>query len=200
MKKYMICKKKDWSFVETVKINEKERPFNADITAEAQVCYDEEKLYVRLSAKEKDIRAELSGDYDMVCRDSCLEFFFSPDPSSERYINIEMNPNCACFLGLGKGPYDCVRLSPLNKKRYGLEAVSEYNEGGWMVMYSVPYTLIRLFFPDFSPYSGLKIRGNFYKCGDYCRVPHYLSWNPVVEVDGKLSFHCPPCFGELEFE
>lgn len=33
MKKYMICKKKDWSFVETVKINEKERPFNAEIPA-----------------------------------------------------------------------------------------------------------------------------------------------------------------------
>lgn len=200
MKKYTICRKKDWDQIEAAKICEKMRPFHADITAEAKVCYDDENLYVQLSAKEKEIRAELTGDYDMVCRDSCLEFFFSPDPMSERYLNIEMNPNCSVFLGLGCGPKDCVRLLPLSRKRYGFHAVSERSEDGWSVTYAVPFILIRLFFSDFSPCPGLKIRGNFYKCGDECVEPHYLSWNPVKEQPGGGSFHYPPCFGELEFE
>lgn len=199
MKKYVICRKKDWNQVEEAEICEKMRPFDADITASAKVCYDDENLYVRLCAKEKDIRAELCGEWDMVCRDSCLEFFFSPDPASERYFNIEMNPNGSFFLGLGKSPSDCVRLSPLDKKRYGFKAVSERTEDGWRVTYSVPYVLIRLFFPEWKPYAGLKIRGNFYKCGDCCKEPHYLSWNPVIVQPGGGSFHYTPCFGEFEF-
>lgn len=47
MKKYTICRKKDWDQIEAAKICEKMRPFHPDITAEAKVCYDDENLYVQ---------------------------------------------------------------------------------------------------------------------------------------------------------
>ena len=65
-----------------------------DIVSTAQVCYDDEALYVRLTAKEKDIRAEESGCIGVPCKDSCLEFFFCPVEEDKRYFNFEFR--CCC--------------------------------------------------------------------------------------------------------
>ena len=87
---------------------------SVDISATGQVCYDEEALYVRLTAKEKNIRAEGKGPLDAPCEDSCLEFFFCPMMEDNRYFNIEYNPNCCIYLGFASGVHDLVRLIPEN--------------------------------------------------------------------------------------
>ena len=67
----------DWESVPAAKIGNVCWGYGQpDVAASAKLCYDCEKLYVRLSAKEKDIRAEFTGLYGMPCEDSCLEFFF----------------------------------------------------------------------------------------------------------------------------
>ena len=78
---------------------------NPDICAKAQLAWDDEALYVRLSAKEANVRAENTSPLGMPCEDSCLEFFFSPLAGDPRYFNIEYNPKACVFLGIGYNRY-----------------------------------------------------------------------------------------------
>ena len=198
MKTYTILRKTDWDLIPEFEISERCRPFDADIRAYGKICYDDEALYLRLRAYERDIRAEQCGPFDMPCDDSCLEFFFSPDENSRRYFNIEMNPNCSVFLGIGTSIKDLARLRMMNQREYGFSAVSERTETGWMLAYSVPFGFIRLFFPGFDPKPGDVLMANAYKCGGKCSVPHWLAWNPV-DMSVPHSFHNPDCFGKMIF-
>ena len=100
----------NWADVPAVNIDQKLHPTDANVTAQAQLCYDEHALYVRLSAQENPIRAELTGKLDEICEDSCLEFFFSPVPGDRRYFNIECNPNGALYLGMGSDAHNPARV------------------------------------------------------------------------------------------
>ena len=168
-----------------------------DVKAKAQLCYTEEALYVKLSAMEKDIRAEHKGIYGMPCEDSCLEFFFAPGGDG-RYFNIELNPNCAMYFGIGTGPKDLYRLHVEGHDDNLLCPQAERTEDGWYVTYAVPFSLVQFFFPEFCAKEGTVMKGNFYKCGDLTVKEHYLSWNEMT-VDHPC-FHYPPDFGTLVFD
>jgi hypothetical protein len=49
----------------------------------------------------------------------------------------------------------------------------------------------------FNTLDGLEAGGNFYKCGDHLKVPHFLSWNPIKTE--KPDFHLPAFFGKMRF-
>lgn len=185
----------DWNTVPAAQINELYNTEATDISAQAQVCYDETALYVRLSAKEKDIRAELFGPFEEVSDDSCLEFFFAPINNDRRYLNIECNFNGAMYLGYGSGPSDLIRLVPENPV---ITPNVQKTADGWETIYTVPYSYIRQFFPDFAPCSGYTARANFYKCAGKGTPRHFLCWSLVVKQ--KWSFHNPDRFGTIHFE
>ena len=42
------------------------------------------------------------------------------------------------------------------------------------------------------------MKGNFYKCGDDTKYPHFGCWNEVVWEEP--DFHRPECFGDLILE
>ena len=198
MKEYTIVRRSeefDWNKIPAVQIDYLLETDPLPISAQAQVCYDDENLYVRLSAAETNIRAELFGLLDQICEDSCLEFFFCPIASDSRYFNIECNPNGCLFLGFGNNVQNLMRLIPENPP---IQPVVKRTTDGWETVYAVPYTFIRQFFPDFSPAPGTQMRGNFYKCGDETVQPHYLCWNPVPMQN--CAFHNPARFGILRFE
>lgn len=185
----------DWTEVPVISIDNHLQEESVDISATAQICYDEQALYLRLAAKEKNIRAEYTGLLDQPCQDSCLEFFFSPIEGDSRYFNIEFNPNHCVYLGIGSGVNDLVRLIPQDDV---LSPQANRTSDGWEITYQVPVSFIRRFFPVFTPESGKTIRANFYKCGDYTETPHYLCWNLITGE--KISFHRPCDFGLLTFE
>lgn len=168
-----------------------------DVTAQAQVCYDNENFYLRLEAVEPHIRME-NKDTDLlaeVCEDSCLEFFLQPT-AREAYFNLEINPNGAIYFGYGRNLPTLVRLIVENVQEL-LDIKVEFTQDGWVLTYRVPFAFIRQFFPEFNPTKGGKIRANFYKCGDETVKAHYLAWNPVpVE---PCTFHIPEGFGCLIF-
>lgn len=167
-----------------------------DIRAEARICYDEEALYIYERAWETHIRAEEHGPLGAPCQDSCLEFFFRPDPEDTRYFNIEFSPTGCMYLGFGNKLPDLVRLLPAHDP---LKPQFERLEDGWSVTYKIPYTFIRHFFPAFRPVSGGCIRANCYKCGDLTPVEHFIAWNPVVD-DIHRTFHNPTQFGLMRFQ
>lgn len=198
MKTHKIPRKPDildWALIPAVSIDEQLWTPPTDISATAQICYDQNALYLRLTAKEKHIRAEQTGLLDQPCQDSCLEFFFSPSDKDQRYFNIEFNPNCCMFLGFGNGREDLVRLLTGNENP--LRPKAARTADGWEITYQIPFSFVRLFFPDFTPAPGKVIRGNFYKCGDLTPEVHYFSWNKVTS--NTPDFHRPCDFGVLEF-
>ena len=197
MKQYTIARvngRPDWSAVPALEIDEQLWRPRVDIAAWAQIAWDDDRLYVRLRAREAAIRAEHTGPIGMPCEDSCLEFFFSPTPGDPRYFNLEFNPNACMYLGFGDGQNPC-RLLP---ERDWFGAVAERTDDGWRVTYAVPFDFVRLFVPGFAPVSGGAIRANCYKCGDLTTAEHYLAWNPCTSE--TPNFHRPGDFGRMTFE
>ena len=198
MKKYIIQKVPegqsiDWSTIPALSICEVAWDKAAEgVEAWAQLCYNSQNLYVKLSAKEKDIVANRTEPLDFPNFDSCLEFFVSPVEDDSRYFNFECNPNGLMYQGMGHDVSDLVRFIPLYPNIF---PKVERTEDGWNVTYAITEKYITQFFTDFSFTSGRVLRGNFYKCGDDCPVPHYYSWNPVtIETP---CFHYTADFGEL---
>ena len=198
MKTYVISKKPevlDWNEIPALSIDTCQWNYSGQVEPKAQLCYDEEAIYVKLSTKEAHIRAEEVGEFGMPCLDSCLEFFFCPVLDSNTYFNIEFNPNGCLYLGFGNQPGDLVRLIPEHPP---IIPEVRRTEDGWMVTYAIPYHFIRQFFPAFRPVSGGCIRANCYKCGDLTPNPHFLVWNPVDPE--REAFHVPELFGLMRFE
>ena len=189
-----ITGKPDWNKIEKAPIDQKLWLPCEQISAYAQLAYDDSRLYVHLHAEEPIIRAENTGVLDQPCQDSCLEFFLSPAEGDARYLNIEMNPNCCLYFGIGTGRDDLVRLLP-TQGVVALNAHCTRSETGWDRHHSLPFSLLRLFFPAFHPHGIM--RGNFYKCGDLTQQEHYLAWNRVACAEP--DFHRPEFFGELVF-
>lgn len=187
----------DWSHVQAAHIDQYLWLPKTDITAKAKLLYDPTGIYVHLEAAEKDIRAEYTGDYDMVCEDSCLEFFLCPDSSNNRYFNFEINPNGAMYVGFGYNNAENIRLIVPNSKEF-FRIKTLITENGWEVEYKIPAAFLRTFIPSFQLHSNLKLSGNFYKCGDKTRLPHYIAWNEI-ECENP-DFHIPEYFGSLLFE
>ena len=193
MKQYTVLYQNEpaWAGVPYAEICEGDS--DVGIRARAQLLWNEEAFFVRLSAEENAVRAEERGPLGMPCEDSCLEFFFAPCPPDRRYFNLEFNPNACLYLGIGSSIDDLVRLLPDAPVDFRPEV--HMTENGWEITYQVPFSFVRRFFPDFQPRSGLHLRANFYKCGDLTVRPHYLSWNPITAV--PVSFHRPDDFGEI---
>lgn len=187
----------DWNTVAVLDIDNQQWLDPVDISAHAQLCYDDETFYVRMWAEEADIRAEYPVD-DLLAstyEDSCLEFFLSPVPGDARYLNFEFNPNCAAGVEIGTMKTDRTRLVRADDV---YEASSARTEDGWEITYKVPFDFIRQFYPDFTAESGTVLRGNFYKCGNLTTNKHYISWNPIDS--DTPNFHMPESFGELVLE
>ncbi len=198
MREYIIKKaegKISWENVPFLNIDHLLWTEKSEIEAKAQLCYDDEAIYVHLIAREEHIRAEHTSPVGMPCEDSCLEFFFSPYNGHDRYFNIEFNPNCCMYLGMGTGVHDLVRLLPEHEP---FSPRANRTEDGWEVFYSVPKSFITHFFPDFKLESGREMRANCFKCGDLTVNPHFFSWNRVTSE--TPAFHRPCDFGLMRFE
>ena len=200
MRQYTIKKVSgqiDWNVIPSLDVDNYLWCEELDIKMKSQICYDENGLHVHLRAWEKDIRAELTEPMSMVCEDSCMEFFFSPVEGDLRYFNLEINPNAQMYIGFGLNGKNLIRLA-LPDEDAMLQKKCNYTEDGWEAFYTFPLSVIRLFFPGYKLQSGMRIRANSYKCGDYTVKPHFIAWNPVeVEVP---SFHEPEHYGLMILE
>ena len=163
------------------------------IRAGGSIRHDGGNLYVRLAAKEKEIRAEYISPPAPVHEDSCLEFFFMPE-REERYLNFEINPNGCLHLAFGRNRQERINALPPDPAET-FRIRTGRTEDGWEVSYRIPLDFLRSFYPGFEC-AGI-LRANVYKCGDRTPHPHYLAWNPVASP--VPDFHRPECFGEMRF-
>jgi len=164
------------------------------IRAQGQLCYDEDNLYVHLSAAEESIRAENTEPLSPVFEDSCLEFFFQLR-GSDHYFNFEINPNGCLCIQFGPSKTDRIDIVRNDSSAY-FDIHTNRIPGGWETAYRIPLKFINLFYPD-ARFDG-EWRANFYKCGDKTVKPHFLSWT-TIDLETP-NFHCPPFFGTILFE
>ena len=168
------------------------------IKAYAELTYDDTALHVKLAAEETNLRIETKLPNEMVCQDSCLEFFFNPMPEEgDKYLNFEFNPagNYWLSIGDGRSPRTCMELTEFS---YDFAVATTVCDDSWDIRFSIPFEFLQEFFPEFAAEKGTEMRGNFYKCGDLTDHTHYGSWSPVVAQEP--DFHRPECFGKLVFE
>ena len=184
----------DWDAVPAVTLTHQRWLPPCDIAAKAQACHDGERLFVRMEARERDIRATLTGPLEPVCQDSCLEFFFAPDPADKRYFNFEWNPLGTLYLGFGAERGSRVRQ--LVRDKDALFAPRPFRTAdGWGIEFAIPASFIALYFPGFALRG--EAAGNFYKCGDRTERPHYLAWAKLTS--DHPDYHRRQDFGTLRF-
>lgn len=176
---------------------------------QAKLLYDDSKLYVIFRVEDKYVRALATKYQDTTCRDSCVEFFFTPtatDDPTTGYFNFELNciGTVLCYhqksdaeneIHIKDEHLDQMEIaSSLPKKVIDPEITDPVT---WTLEYTVPYTLLENYHTVVKPAAGVQWRGNLYKCADRTSGQHWLTWS-LVDLP-RPDFHRPKFFGTLEF-
>ena len=167
-------------------LNWPEWPYKPSV--EFRIGYDEGGIRLEWTVDEQSIRAlqgTLGGE---VYEDSCVEFFFQPDPDDPHYYNFEWNAIGNLCVSWRTGRHDA---EPAPAEVYGLVR-AEASCG------SMPFAERPADGPWIKSLSGLKAKGNFYKCGDGLSVPHFVTWAPIATE--KPDYHRPEFFDWIVFE
>lgn len=149
-----------------------------------------EELIVSMTCYAPVERAVNMEDYSSVHEDSCLEFFFSPN--GEKYINIEVNANCAKKISIGKDRYDRVPLCEVVQTMPSV--TTKVEEKQWTATMIIPIKTIEESFEESIDNINI-IYANFYSCADMASKPYYTAWNRVDTE--KPDYHQSKYFGKL---
>ncbi len=151
----------------------------------ARLVHSDEGLTLRMSTDEWPLRAEHTLENSMICEDSCLEFFLTPNEEETKFLNFEINPFAVPHVGLGVDRHGrrMIDLPP------DCRVETWITRGQWQLLIFVPYSFLRTYFGSVSD----TMKGNFYKCGDMTVRPHYSMWSRVEGFD----YHQPQYFGRF---
>lgn len=180
-------------------LNWKEFSYQPEVSF--SMAYTAREILLKYYVTEEYFKAEKSESNQMVCEDSCVEFFVSPSTDG-LYYNLEFNAIGTCLFGSGTGRSNnkkadteiiskIRRMTSAGKKPVG-EKTGNYS---WDLTIAMPYEIF--FHHRIKDLQGTAFRANFYKCGDMLSVPHYVTWSPVRTE--KPDYHRPEYFGLLNF-
>lgn len=172
-------------------VNWPEYSYSPDVTV--YIASSDTALCLLYKVKEEHVLGAVLENNGPVWEDSCVETFIK-DPVGDGYYNIEVT----CIAT----KLAAHRLSRTEFELFDAESISrircfstlphtqtDLSNKEWMVGEIIPFASLGL---EKAPES-LKV--NFYKCGDKCRQPHFLSWSPIDLP--TPNFHCPEFFGEI---
>ena len=177
------------------------RDYNYKPEVGLSITYSGHEIFLKYYVNESYFKAEKTESNQMVCEDSCVEFFVSPEDDGI-YYNLEFNGIGTCLLGSGTERANSVRANPeiISKiRRVSSEGKKPFKEkvgeNIWTITIAVPFEVF--FHHKIRDLKGKTFKANFYKCGDMLSVPHYVTWNPVGTE--KPDYHQPEYFGALKF-
>ena len=184
-----------------------ERPEHFPKT-EVKMAYDAASVFVIFRVEDRYVRAVATGHQQSVCRDSCVEFFFTPGPDISRgYFNLEMNCGGRILCHFHPRPergtvielpevlcrrIECRHSLPRQVSPEITEPVT------WTIACRIPLDILDGYLQPARPAPRVIWRGNFYKCADATSHPHWLTWAPVEAP--RPDFHLPRFFGTLAIE
>ncbi len=143
--------------------------------AEVKIAYDAAALYLIFRVEDQYVRAVATDYQAPVCRDSCVEFFFSPGPGvSQGYFNLEMNCGGTTLFCFQRAPRkDVVEIPESEHAKitiaHSLPKIVDPEIAtpvAWTVEYRLPIEILQKHCAMTPPAPGVVWRANFYKCGD----------------------------------
>ena len=199
---------KSWKDVPELRLVWESRYFdrsagNIPPDARAKFQYDDKYIYVLYQVKDRFVRGNFKNDQDMVCLDSCMEFFVQPDPAGP-YYNFECNCIGTLLLYEIHVFGDIKKMSPMPAEE--LKSVKRFstlprNLKGelpgpltWYLGLQIPIEMFARRTGVSSNLSGQVWHANVFKCADWTSNKCWLLWH---ESD---TFHNPDGFGKFIFE
>ena len=171
----------------------------------AKLLYDEDHVHVIFRVEDRYVRA-VQEHQGAVCRDSCVEFFFTPGTNpTAGYFNLETNCGGSMLFHHQTEPRgdhveiargDCDRIARLHSLPETVDPEIT-DPVTWVLQYRLPLDILAHHSEVVRPAPGAVWRANFYKCADSTSHPHWLTWSPVERP--RPDFHVPECFGRLVF-
>jgi hypothetical protein len=172
-----------------------------------RLAWHDDALHVIFRVEDRYVRAVAQHYQDPVCRDSCVEFFFTPGIDlGFSYFNLEINCGGTMLFWWHPERRDAVPVAPADGNAiavaHTLPQIVEPEIAEpvvWALEYRLPFDVIRKYCPNASrPAPGRKWKANFYKCADATSRPHWLTWSSVDHPTPR--FHLPQYFGTLTFD
>ena len=171
--------------------------------ARAKFQYDDKYIYVLYQVKDRFVRGNFKNDQDMVCLDSCMEFFVQPDPAGP-YYNFECNCIGTLLLYEIHVFGDIKKMSPMPAEE--LKSVKRFstlprNLKGelpgpltWYLGLQIPIEMFARRTGVSTNLSGQVWHANVFKCADWTSNKCWLLWHK------SYTFHNPDGFGKFIFE
>lgn len=161
-----------------------------------RIAHTADSIVIMFEVEEDHVKAVEMQNHGKVWQDSCVEFFVG-NPCGEGYFNFEVNCIGTILAAKRTSRIDPAYLSEDKvaqiRRITSLERKPVDSEGEgqkWWMIEMIPFALLGL---SQAPQA---LKANFYKCGDCCSKPHFLSWSPIDLP--SPDFHCPAFFGDLE--
>lgn len=175
---------------------------------QAKLLYDSDAIRVIFRVADRFVRAVAEKFHDKVCRDSCVELFFTPGPDiGEGYFNFEFNC-CGKMLAAHQvvpatdirhlAEHHCRAVKIVRSLDADTIDPEITAPTTWTLAARIPFDMLANYATVVRPAAGVKWLANAYKCADNTSGPHWLTWAPI-DWDGP-NFHLPEFFGELVFE
>jgi hypothetical protein len=175
---------------------------------QCKLLYDRNFIYGIFRVNDRHVRCVHTGFQSEVYKDSCVEFFVQPETAGG-YFNFEFNCGGALLASFVTDPTRIAgtvkEFSPLTpeddlqiRRYHNLPPMVEPEITGqitWFLGFSIPFAVLEKYTAIPAKAGGQVWRANFYKCGNETARPHWGSWSPI----GKLNFHRPADFGEIQF-
>lgn len=186
--------------IEINNINWKDYPYQPKINF--RIAHNSDSIILKFYVTEKNPKAvetKLNGD---VYKDSCVEFFLSPNADGN-YYNFEFNCIGTPHVGYGEGRHNRKPVSDSLLEK--IEAVSSLGNAplnlngedkSWELLVIIPKQTMQ--YDEPTTLSQIKAKGNFYKCGDETAEMHFVTWNEVGTENP--DYHQYPFFGDIDFE
>jgi threonine/homoserine/homoserine lactone efflux protein len=186
-------KKVQWEYIEVANWEE----YSYKPVTAFGIARTDKNLYIRYFVRSNSLKALYDKDGSPVYTDSCVEFFMKKVEDDE-YMNFEFNCIGTCDASRRLSRSSSSSITPeeyQSIRRYTSVKSKSFSEKtgihAWELIVCIPFAVMGLD-PVNLPE---KIMGNFYKCADGTKYPHYLSWNPVGTE--QPDFHRPEYFGEI---
>ncbi|HUX22074.1 MAG TPA: carbohydrate-binding family 9-like protein [Spirochaetia bacterium] len=165
------------------------------------IAHSGASIYLKYRVDEQAVIAEKTLTNSQVSEDSCVELFIAPG-KDDVYYNFEWSCIGTCLVGAGTerhgrtfvepGLIERVRrASSLGSSPFGERSMSTE----WSIVVEIPVSVLSRH--TITDLSGLRARGNFYKCGDHLTTPHYVTWSPIKSP--APDYHRPEQFGDILF-
>jgi len=176
----------------------------------AKLLYDDDRIYGMFDVQDNYVRSVRTNFQDMVCLDSCVEFFVLPKEDAG-YINFEFNCGgtlLAAYIADWKPDERGNWKTRVDLTSEDAERIEIYHSmpkvvepeiqepTNWRIEFSIPFAIFEKYVGPLGDIPGQEWRANLYKCADETSHPHWASWSPCEDA----RFHYPEYFGLIRFE